>query len=224
MDELYHYGTPQHSGRFPYGSGERPYQDLQKEQRKAKIKRVVKKALKVGGIVLGTAAVRGVAKIAIESLTANPILASGGSTALASIIPVVGSMDLSMIHDAAEIANNPEVVELIQTSLDPDVAKDVVGDFMSNPTPEGVIDIMTEHPEMIELSTKIASDPEFVDMLENNPMIREIANNPEIYDKLDTYFAENPQMVDAIEQNMYNFVEKNPELAEEMRKAYNQYY
>lgn len=26
MNELYHYGTPRHSGRFPYGSGENPYQ------------------------------------------------------------------------------------------------------------------------------------------------------------------------------------------------------
>ena len=25
--ELYHYGTKHHSGRYPYGSGERPYQD-----------------------------------------------------------------------------------------------------------------------------------------------------------------------------------------------------
>lgn len=25
-DELYHYGTPRHSGRYPYGSGENPYQ------------------------------------------------------------------------------------------------------------------------------------------------------------------------------------------------------
>lgn len=26
LDELYHYGTPRHSGRYPYGSGENPYQ------------------------------------------------------------------------------------------------------------------------------------------------------------------------------------------------------
>ena len=25
-DELYHYGTPRHSGRYPWGSGENPYQ------------------------------------------------------------------------------------------------------------------------------------------------------------------------------------------------------
>ena len=24
--ELYHYGTPRHSGRYPWGSGENPYQ------------------------------------------------------------------------------------------------------------------------------------------------------------------------------------------------------
>ena len=27
-DELYHYGTPRHSGRYPYGSGKRPYQGV----------------------------------------------------------------------------------------------------------------------------------------------------------------------------------------------------
>ena len=27
-DELYHYGTPRHSGRYPWGSGENPYQRL----------------------------------------------------------------------------------------------------------------------------------------------------------------------------------------------------
>lgn len=26
QNELYHYGTPRHSGRYPYGSGKRPYQ------------------------------------------------------------------------------------------------------------------------------------------------------------------------------------------------------
>ena len=25
-DELYHYGTPRHSGRYPWGSGKNPYQ------------------------------------------------------------------------------------------------------------------------------------------------------------------------------------------------------
>ena len=25
-DELYHYGTPRHSGRYPWGSGDDPYQ------------------------------------------------------------------------------------------------------------------------------------------------------------------------------------------------------
>ncbi|MBO7450642.1 MAG: hypothetical protein J6U54_09755 [Clostridiales bacterium] len=30
-DELAHYGTPRHSGRYPYGSGKRPYQNS-KEQ------------------------------------------------------------------------------------------------------------------------------------------------------------------------------------------------
>lgn len=25
-DELEHYGTPRHSGRYPWGSGENPYQ------------------------------------------------------------------------------------------------------------------------------------------------------------------------------------------------------
>lgn len=39
MNEIYHYGMPHRSGRYPYGSGERPYQDrkvARKEARKKK--------------------------------------------------------------------------------------------------------------------------------------------------------------------------------------------
>ena len=32
-DELYHYGIPRKSGRYPYGSGKEPYQDDPKERR-----------------------------------------------------------------------------------------------------------------------------------------------------------------------------------------------
>jgi len=31
-NELYHYGTPRHSGRYPYGSGEVPYQHPYQER------------------------------------------------------------------------------------------------------------------------------------------------------------------------------------------------
>lgn len=37
MEELYHYGVPRRSGRFPFGSGERPFQGLGiKAKKKAK--------------------------------------------------------------------------------------------------------------------------------------------------------------------------------------------
>ena len=29
-DEMYHYGTPRHSGRYPWGSGDNPYQRNEK--------------------------------------------------------------------------------------------------------------------------------------------------------------------------------------------------
>lgn len=32
-DEIYHYGIKRRSGRYPYGSGDRPYQDLKGFQR-----------------------------------------------------------------------------------------------------------------------------------------------------------------------------------------------
>ena len=32
-DELYHYGVPRKSGRYPYGSGKEPYQDNPKKRR-----------------------------------------------------------------------------------------------------------------------------------------------------------------------------------------------
>lgn len=32
MSELVHYGTPRHSGRYPYGSGERPFQSEDKSK------------------------------------------------------------------------------------------------------------------------------------------------------------------------------------------------
>ena len=34
-DEIYHFGTKEHSGRYPWGSGERPRQRLEKRRNKA---------------------------------------------------------------------------------------------------------------------------------------------------------------------------------------------
>ena len=39
MNELYHYGIPRRSGRYPYGSGERPYQDRKAARKEAKRKK-----------------------------------------------------------------------------------------------------------------------------------------------------------------------------------------
>lgn len=44
---LYHYGTKHHSGRYPYGSGDRPYQDREtaraEKYRSAEIKKLIKR-------------------------------------------------------------------------------------------------------------------------------------------------------------------------------------
>jgi molecular chaperone DnaK (HSP70) len=49
-DELYHIGMPRRSGRYPFGSGKRPFQGLEESLRKKKerkeIEREVKKELK----------------------------------------------------------------------------------------------------------------------------------------------------------------------------------
>lgn len=47
--EIYHYGTKHHSGRYPYGSGDRPYQDKEArkfEKRDARKNRLEKKLTK----------------------------------------------------------------------------------------------------------------------------------------------------------------------------------
>lgn len=36
--ELFHFGTPRHSGRYPWGSGDRPYQSREERKRKKNIK------------------------------------------------------------------------------------------------------------------------------------------------------------------------------------------
>lgn len=33
INEIYHYGIPRRSGRYPYGSGERPFQDREQAKR-----------------------------------------------------------------------------------------------------------------------------------------------------------------------------------------------
>lgn len=43
--EIYHYGTPRHSGRYPWGSGERPFQDLSPRKRESLVR---KGAVKLG--------------------------------------------------------------------------------------------------------------------------------------------------------------------------------
>lgn len=43
MNELYHYGMPRRSGRYPYGSGNRPYQ--RQEKQKSRKEMVIRKAI-----------------------------------------------------------------------------------------------------------------------------------------------------------------------------------
>lgn len=51
-EELYHYGTPKHSGRYPWGSGDRPYQGDAYAALRSKTKRAVKATVKYGGRAL----------------------------------------------------------------------------------------------------------------------------------------------------------------------------
>lgn len=48
MNELYHYGIKRRSGRYPYGSGDRPYQELKRSKKieARKTKRIEKKLRK----------------------------------------------------------------------------------------------------------------------------------------------------------------------------------
>lgn len=63
MNELYHFGMPRRSGRYPYGSGDRPYQGEQKKltqeeryERSLARKEKAKKAAKaVGNLALKSA-------------------------------------------------------------------------------------------------------------------------------------------------------------------------
>ena len=42
MNELYHYGMPKRSGRYPYGSGDRPYQGIERKSVQINEKRLKK--------------------------------------------------------------------------------------------------------------------------------------------------------------------------------------
>lgn len=46
MEELYHYGIPRRSGRFPFGSGDRPFQGLGEKAKKKAKKTLTKAAAK----------------------------------------------------------------------------------------------------------------------------------------------------------------------------------
>lgn len=69
-DELYHYGTKRHSGRYPFGSGERPFQsDPQKRAaRKEKIREFGQKAKRIA-VPAAKIAATTAASVAVSSLT-----------------------------------------------------------------------------------------------------------------------------------------------------------
>lgn len=82
--ELFHYGTPRHSGRYPYGSGDRPYQDREpyriEERKESRVKKALKSAGKLAGksALLGASiAARVVFSSAITSATLVGIAAAG---------------------------------------------------------------------------------------------------------------------------------------------------
>lgn len=84
-NELYHFGIKRRSGRYPWGSGSRPYQSEEqkaqkKQERSAKRKETLKKigtaAYKAAWIGVGTA-LRVLASTAITSMTLAGIGAAG---------------------------------------------------------------------------------------------------------------------------------------------------
>lgn len=81
MDELYHYGTPRHSGRYPYGSGERPFQGEQDRTQLTK----AGKAIGIGAGILGTLFFGGIGAMMVNQITHNPV-----ATALAGLGGTIG--------------------------------------------------------------------------------------------------------------------------------------
>lgn len=91
--ELYHYGTPTHSGRYPYGSGERPFQN---DTNAAK----AKKAITIGASALGTLFMGGLASFAVHLVTQDPRISAVAGLG-ASIIP--GLMTYNTIKTPVEM-------------------------------------------------------------------------------------------------------------------------
>lgn len=90
-NELYHYGTKRHSGRYPWGSGERPYQgdpQERKARRKAKLQEFGQKAKKVAktaGKIAGRAALSAGVSVLTTSITSQVMRTAITSDVLKSI-------------------------------------------------------------------------------------------------------------------------------------------
>lgn len=74
--ELYHYGTPRHSGRYPYGSGERPYQS----EERSKIQKGISEKKKLAKEVVGKDISTQDARTRNRSISDEPITISKNKT------------------------------------------------------------------------------------------------------------------------------------------------
>lgn len=104
-DEIYHFGTKEHSGRYPWGSGERPRQRLEKpkmsaEEKAERSRARAEKAKK---------AVKGVGKLALKS-------ALTGATIAAKVVfsSAITSATLAGVAAAGYAAiTSPEMAQLM---------------------------------------------------------------------------------------------------------------
>lgn len=76
MIELYHYGTPRHSGRYPYGSGERPFQG----EDRSKIQKGISEKKRLAKEITGKDISTRDARVANRTLSDNPIKIKRGNT------------------------------------------------------------------------------------------------------------------------------------------------
>lgn len=113
-DELWHYGTPRHSGRFPYGSGKRPHQHdggskgPSGEKYGGKINKDKIKAISAGSLAaLGTHAA---VDVILRSQGIDPSTVSIGRMAVKGILAyVVGGMVADEVYDKSNAKKQKEV-------------------------------------------------------------------------------------------------------------------
>lgn len=98
MNELYHYGVKRRSGRYPYGSGERPYQGSERNQHRRShslSKKNQQKLLKVGGLAVKSI----IAAYGSYKLYESGILENIGNSYLDSLLKRGASREFVSVYD-----------------------------------------------------------------------------------------------------------------------------